>query len=152
GQDNDIQLTVAQFFAQGGGVPLLNVERHLARQALQVGNKLRQQVRPNGKNGTHRQGAGKLVLARISYVFDGGGLLKHQLRLGDDLFTQGRGLHPRLGALEQGYTQLVLQLFNRDTQGGLAYIAALSGPTKVLFLGESDYVAQFSEGHGENFP
>ncbi|MCY1437626.1 hypothetical protein D9M71_537940 [compost metagenome] len=69
------------------------------------------------------------------------------MRLGHDAFADRGQAHGAFAALEDQYTQLVLELLHTDRQGRLADVAALGSVAEVLLLGEGDDVAQFCEGH-----
>ncbi len=89
------------------------------------------------------QGAAQLVLAGVGDILDGGGLLQHQIGLGDDLLPQRCGLDPGLGPLEQGNPQFFLQFLDRDAEGRLTDKTALGRATEMLFLSEGYDIAQF---------
>src|SRR5690606_29269256 len=110
-------------------------------------DKLRQKVRADGKDGTHRQGAAQLVFTGIGDIFDRGRLLENTMGLSHNLLTQRGRLDAGLGALKQRHTQLIFQFLNRDTQRGLTDMAALCRTAKVLFLSEGNDITQLCEGH-----
>jgi hypothetical protein len=93
------------------------------------------------------QRSNKLVLALRREVLDRRRFLEHALRLLDD--PRARGRHRDFGApaLKQRDAELVLELFHRDRQGGLAHEAFFRGAAEMALAREGDDVAKLCEGH-----
>src|SRR5690606_15108261 len=102
-----------------------------------------------GINGTDLERRGQLVLARLGQFANALRLLQHLLRLGDDAFAHWRQANCALGALENQYTQLILELLYADLQSRLADMAALGSAAKMLFLCKGHDIAQFGQCHSE---
>lgn len=148
GDDDRVEFAGTQLVAEDMGEVLLDVQRHLRRDPVQLGNQVREQVGSDGIDGADLQRRGQLVLAGLGQLADALGLFEDLLRLGDDAFAHWRQAHGALAALEDQHPQLVLELLHADREGRLADVATLGGTAEVLFLGEGDDVAQFGEGHG----
>ncbi|MNJ70732.1 hypothetical protein D3C77_672120 [compost metagenome] len=116
---------------------------------MQLRDQVREKVRADGVDGAHLERRRQLVLAGLGQFADALGLFQHLLRLGDYAFADRGQAYRALAALEDEHAELVLQFLHPDRQGRLADVAALGGTAEMLFLGEGDDVAQFSEGHSE---
>ncbi|MNF66508.1 hypothetical protein D3C84_483020 [compost metagenome] len=116
---------------------------------MQLRDQVREQVGADGVDGADLERRGQLVLAGLGQLADALGLLEHLLRLGDDAFADRSQAHGALAALEDQYTQLILELLHAHRQGRLADVATFGGAAEVLFLGKGDDIAQFRESHSE---
>ena len=70
------------------------------------------------------------------------------LSLGYDLRPHGRQCHFTPAAFEDGQSQFVLELFDRNTQRRLAHETRLSRFAEMSFSGDRNKVTQLGERHG----
>jgi hypothetical protein len=77
------------FVAQHVGEVFFDVQRHLRRDAVQLRDQVREQVRADGVDGADFQRGGQLVLAGLGQFANALGLLQDLLRLGDDASPTG---------------------------------------------------------------
>ena len=141
GDDDRVQLTVAQFVAQDVSEVFFDIQRHLRSDPMQLWNQVREQVRAHGVDSAHFERGGQLVLASLGQLANALGLLQHLLCLGHNGFTHRGHAHGAFAALENQHTEFVFQFFHAHRQGRLADVATLSGMAEVLLLGEGNDVA-----------
>ena len=111
--DNDcVQLTVAQLVAQHVGEVLFDVQRHLRGNPVQLRNQVREQVGTHGVDRAYFKRCGQLVLASLRQFPNPLSLLKNLLRLRDDAFTHRGKTHGTLAALENKHTKFIFKLFH----------------------------------------
>ncbi|MNB92028.1 hypothetical protein D3C75_391200 [compost metagenome] len=141
GDDDRVELAVAQFVAQHVGEVFFDVQRHLRGDPVQLRNQVWEQVRADGVDRADFQRRGQLVLAGLGQFADALRLLEDFLRLGDDAFADRGQAHGAFAALENQHTEFVFKLFHAHRQGRLADVATLGRVAEVLLLGEGNDVA-----------
>lgn len=141
GDDDRVELAVAQFVAQHVGEVFFDVQRHLRGDPVQLRNQVREQVRADGVDGADFQRGGQLILAGLGQFADALGLFQDFLRLGHDAFADRGQAHGALAALENQHTEFVFKLFHAHRQGRLTDVATLGRVAEMLLLGEGNDVA-----------
>lgn len=117
GDDDRVELAVAQFVAQHVGEVFFDVQRHLRGDPVQLWNQVREQVRPDGVDRADFQRGGQLVLAGLGQFTDTLRLLQDFLRLGDNAFADRGQAHGAFTALENQHTEFVFKFFSRPPTG-----------------------------------
>lgn len=141
GDDDRVQLAVAQLVAQHMGEVFFDVQRHLRGDPVQLRNQVREQVRADGVDRADFQRGGQLVLAGLGQFANTLGLLQDLLRLGHDAFAHWSQAHGAFAALENQHTEFVFKLFHAHRQRRLADVATLGRMAEMLLLGEGHDVA-----------
>ncbi len=127
---------------------LFDQQQFQAREALaQAGHHMRQQIRAEGREQAQAHRARFRVLAAA-------GDLAHLLDVGDHFaralgdVAPDRGQHdPARRALDQGYAQLVLELFDLGRKRGLAHEAGRGRAAEVLVIGQGDQIFEVTKVH-----
>ena len=141
GDDDRVQLAVAQFVAQHVGEVFFDIQRHLRRDAMQLRDQVREQVGADRIDRADLERRGQLVLAGLGQFANALRLLQDLLRLGNDAFAHRGEAHGALAALENQHTEFVFKLFHAHRQRRLADMATLGCMAEVLLLGEGHDVA-----------
>jgi len=141
GDDDRVQLAVAQFVAQHVGEVFFDIQRHLRCDAVQLRDQVREQVRADGVDGADFQRSGQLVLTGLCQLANALRLFQDFLGLGNNAFTHRGKAHGAFAALENQHTEFVFKLFHAHRQRRLADVATLGRMAEVLLLGEGNDVA-----------
>ncbi len=124
GDDDRVELAVAQFVAQHVGEVFFDVQRHLRGDPVQLGNQVREQVWADGVDRADFERGSQLVLAGLGQFADALGLFQDFLCLGDNAFADRGQAHGALAALEKSAHRVRLQaFFHAHRQGRLADVA-----------------------------
>ena len=102
---------------------------------------MREQVGSDGVNRADLQWRIELILAVLRHILDHAHLVQNPLGLLNDTLANLGHPNTAFAALEQGDTELILKLFNRNAKGRLADMTALCGTAKMPFPGKRNNVS-----------